>query len=93
MTHPGQIAWSQIPVMTKMSVGAREPMLSGDAGLKFRVLSKPMRFVEVELDASDTYTVRYSHIKRGSYERVVLEEVSGVYVEQLGETIYRATHS
>jgi hypothetical protein len=82
------IAWKQIPVSTKMACGAREPRCSSDGKLCFRVESKPMRFVEVSLDADDTYTVEYLRVKRGSYDRVSIEKASGVYVENLGETIY-----
>lgn len=82
------IAWKQIPVMTKMACGARQPRCSSDGKLAFRVESKPMRFVEVTLNADDTYAVEYLRIKRGSYQRVSIEKAEGVYAEDLGETIY-----
>lgn len=90
MTHPGQITWQQIPVMTKMAVGARNAVTYGEAGLQFKVGGR-MRTIQVELDPTDTYTVRLVRVTR-NYERVVMSEVSGVYVEQLAETIYRACH-
>lgn len=87
--NPGNITWKQIPIMTKMACGAREAMTYDEGrNIRFKVGGKPMRYVEVELDASDTYTVRYLRIKRGSYARIVLEEKTFVYADMLGEIIY-----
>lgn len=92
------ITWSQIPgAACKWPCGARQPISydtdAGPAhGLRFRVTSKPYRFVEVELDASDTYTVRYMRIRRSDFERIIIAEVSGVYADMLGEVIYNQVH-
>lgn len=97
MTTVATTTWRQIPLQTKWACGAREPISyateCGEAhGLKFRVTSFPLRFVEVELDASDTYTVRYLRLKRNDYSRILLEEYSGVYCDQLGEILYSAVN-
>lgn len=92
--HPGNIIWKQLTVMTKMSCGARQPVLltQDEQGICFKVHSKPMRYIEVILDPSDTYTVRYLRLKRGSYERITLEEHAGIYVDMLNETVYHAVN-
>ena len=84
----------QIPKMTKMAVGYREPQMHEDAdgtGLVFRVNSKPYRYCSVILTANDTYNVCYFRIKRGSYQRVEIARDTDVYAENLGETIYSLT--
>lgn len=83
------IAWSQISIHTKMACGAREPRCSSDGRLSFRVERRPMRFIEVSLTADDLYNVEYLRIKRGSYTRVSIESVEGVFCEDLSEAIYR----
>jgi len=84
-------AWRQIPVGVKMSLGAREPAGSKAEGvlarLTFKVGSKPLHYVEVDLDPSDTYTVRMLKLKRKTYERVVLAEASDVYCDDLGRVL------
>jgi len=84
----------QIPKMTKMAVGYRQPRMHEDAdgtGLVFRVNSKPMRYCSVTLTANDTYNVCYYRIKRGSYERVEIARDTDIYAENLGESIYQLT--
>lgn len=86
------ITWGQIPAMTKMACGAREPMHLEGGALRFKVTSKPHRQVVVELTADDLYTVRYERAKitraTGAYTLVELESATGVYASELGETIY-----
>ena len=90
MSKPGQIIWSQIPVMTKMACGARQAVLTHEGkGVQFRVTNKPMRYVEVVLDeGADLYNVTHGRVKRGSYEHVIMETANGVFAEDLGEVIY-----
>ena len=83
--------WSQIPVQTKMSVGARHPIADGDR-LVFTVLGNAGRWVEVTLEPSDTYTVRFFRINRSDHKRVVIGEEFDVYNDMLGEIIYSLTH-
>jgi len=86
--NPAQIAWKQISTWTKMACGAREAKASENE-LTFKVHSKPMRFIQVAYQAGlDLYAVEYFRIKRGSYQRVTLESLEGVYADQLSETIY-----
>lgn len=84
--HPGQTTWRQISITTKMACGARQPMLVGDSAIKFKVGGR-MRWVEIELDASDTYTARLVRITR-NYERIVVEECSHVYADSLSAVVY-----
>jgi hypothetical protein len=92
--HPGQIIWKQISVMTKMSCGARNPILltKGTPGIHFKVGGKPMRYVEVLLNEDDTYTVRHFRVKRNDYSQIDLEKHEGIYVDALNETIYHAVN-
>lgn len=83
-----QTTWNQIPTMTKMACGARERMFDAKGTLTFKVGGKPMRFVCIELDPSDTYNVEHYRLKRGSYDKVSLESASGVYADALGEIVY-----
>lgn len=87
-TEQANVAWKQIPVMTKMACGAREAKVSAGK-LVFKVGGRPMRYVEVALNGLDLYDVCHFRLKRGSYERVELESASDVGCESLGETIYR----
>lgn len=89
MTAAG-IAWKQISIQTKMACGARQPTRHGDNELTFKVHSKPYRFIRVEYKPGlDLYDVEYFRIKRGSYERVSIESLEGVYADMLSEVIYR----
>jgi len=81
------VAWKQIPVMTKMSCGAREAKFSSGK-LVFKVGGKPMRYIEVELSGGDLYDVKHFRLKRGSYSRVELESADGLFNDMLGEAIY-----
>jgi len=78
--------WNQISVATKMACGARE-VAYDSTGLRFKVGGR-QRWIEIELDASDTYTVRLVRVHK--YERIVVEEHSDVYADQLSECVYHA---
>lgn len=80
--------WKQIPVMTKMACGARQPIGSKDGTLTFKVGGGPMRFVQVKLNGLDLYDVEFGRVKRGSYERVVMKSAENIDAENLGEAIY-----
>lgn len=82
------VAWRQVPVMTKMACGARSPRRTSDGKLIFKVHSKPQRWIEVALNGLDLYNVCYFRLKRGSLERIELESVDDLYADMLGETIY-----
>ena len=85
----GNTTWKQLTIMTKMACGAHKPVLFGDDGehLRFKVGGKRMTYLEVELAPTDTYTARLVRWTK-KYERVVMEEVTGVYVDCLNETVY-----
>ena len=89
MKTPAQIIWKQIPTMTKMACGVREArQVEEGQALTFKVGGLPMRYITVRLDPTDTYTVEYFRIKRGSMKRVELEKAEGVYADMLGEVLY-----
>lgn len=70
--------------MSLMRVGAHEFTAcerGGCAGLRFKVGGR-MRYMEVMLDPSDTYTVRYFRLNK-RYEQIELAKVSGVYNDML----------
>lgn len=84
-----QIIWSQISIHTKMACGAREARASSENKLTFKVGGLPMRYITIALNSHDTYDVEYFRVKRGSYDRVSLEESTDVYAESLNETLYQ----
>jgi hypothetical protein len=77
----------QIGMMNLMACGARQFSYDAEGTLKFKVGGR-MRYVEVQLDPSDTYTARLIRVTR-NYEVVTVEETSGVYCDQIGEAVYR----
>jgi len=86
--NPANIAWRQIPVMTKMAVGAREASVSGEHGeiLTFKV-GRALTWIRVVYVAGlDTYKVE---LVKGRSAKVV-ESHEDVYAENLSETIYHA---
>jgi hypothetical protein len=85
-----ETARAQIGTMNLMACGAREFSYDSDGTLKFKVGGR-MRWVTVALDPSDTYTVKLVRVTR-NYDLVTVEEHSGVYCDQLGETVYRAVN-
>ena len=74
--------------MTKMACGARDLGIIKN-GLSMKV-GKRMTWIEVTLDASDTYTVELIKITRkaGKRVRVVAKSMSGIYCDMLSETVY-----
>jgi hypothetical protein len=76
------VIWGQLPIMTKMACGAREPIAISDHALSFKVGAKGERIV-VRLDPSDTYTVQ-----RLGRAAKVKEETSDVYAEDLSDIVY-----
>jgi hypothetical protein len=83
--------WKQIPVMTKMAVGARKPVVI-DSGIKFNFGRGNRRWITVELKGDDTYTVTATRMTR-NYKLVALGDFAGVYCDMLSEIIYSLTHS
>ncbi len=77
--------------MDRMAVGARDFTRDENGNITFKVMTKPYRFISIVLDPSDTYTVTYFKIKRGSWEKVILKEYDTIYCDMLGDTIYRMT--
>lgn len=80
-----------------MACGLREPTAVSETELRAKCL-RGRHYVFVNLDASDTYTVRFVRIKRNrSADKPLVEMVdevirSDVYNDGLGETIYGMTH-
>jgi hypothetical protein len=81
------VIWSQVSLATKMACGARSPLGSGNT-LTFVVLSGKQYRIEVTLDPSDTYTVRYIKLSSRGTGFHVLEEATDVYCDNLSEVIY-----
>ncbi len=96
-TQVVQTILSQIPVMTRMACGLREPTAVSETELRVKCL-RGRRYVFVNLDPSDTYTVKLVRIKRNrSADKPLIELIteayrSDVYNDQLGEIIYGLTH-
>ena len=90
---PGDVpntTWRQIPLMTKMRLGAREPVGSGDT-LTFAVTIKPGHYAykfSIRLDPSDTYSVTLYKIRKGRTFQEV-ETVGDIYNDALGEALER----
>lgn len=77
---------AQIGRMNVLAVSGGRVLAEGDT------LVLPVRYgyrVEVDLDPSDTYTVRRVLARGG--ERFVKGSVSDVYCDQIGEVVYRAS--
>ena len=55
---------------------------NGALQFKFRGCSK-FTHCKVTLDASDTYTVRFSKFNAKTYRETIVDETSGVYAEDL----------
>ncbi len=83
--------WNQIPVSTKMSCGLRSALAVSKTELRMKAL-RQNRWVLVNLDPSDTYTVRLVRQERKTYRLITIEEIVDVYAEDLGETIYGMCH-
>lgn len=75
----------QIGALNLAACGARD--FAGDSdSLMFRVGSKPkiLEKIIVKLNPSDTYSVRYVAMRKGSYEVFAEEKIEMVYADQLG---------
>lgn len=72
----------------KIMIGARDFLYTSDF-LQFRIGSNERRiqYVQIKLDASDTYTVTASRFDRRKLERVTIEEQSLVYADQLVQVV------
>ena len=87
---PGDVpntTWRQIPLMTKMRLGARGPIGDKDT-LTFAVSIKPgyaYKF-SIRLDPSDTYSVTLYKIRKGRTFQEV-ETVGDIYNDSLGEVL------
>ena len=88
--NAAQVAWKQIPTMTKMACGARNAHYDKTGNeLTFKVGGKPMRYITVAyVPGRDTYDVVHFRVKRNDYSRVELERATDVYADGLGEVIY-----
>ncbi len=87
--NPAAITWQQINVSTKMACGARNPIMSNEGRtLWFDVTIRRgvKHKIEVAL-VNDEYDIKLHYI-RGTNTRVQ-EEKTGIYVENLNETVYR----
>lgn len=89
---PGKatIIWRQIPLGVRMRLGARQPVGDEVKGyLHFTV--GPARHdlfkVTIQLDPSDTYTVRLVRVNARTLETTTLEEAADVYADMLGELL------
>lgn len=94
-------AWQQIGIMTKMVIGARNPVY-GDDYLRFEVLKRKSGWIykiTIRLNHLDLYDVEYRRIRyglRANSASGVQEEVLGhfddVYFDSLDDVIYGLTH-
>ena len=87
-TSVATTTWRQIPVMTKMAWGLRGATAVSPTELRCKALNRN-RWVLVNLDPSDTYTVRLVRQERKTYRLITIETVSDVYCDMLGDVIYR----
>lgn len=83
----GQTIWQQITLGTKMACGARDAVTI-ENGVMFTVLRSRATKIQVTLDPSDTYTVKFIKITK-KFNAVTIEEKSDVYVDMLNEVVYR----
>jgi hypothetical protein len=86
---------AQIGNVTLMAIGAHNPShLDGynvegepyDVRLSMKVHGR-LRWLEVDLEHNDTYTVRLVRLRKA--EKIVVDEVSGVYCDTLEDACYR----
>lgn len=91
-TIPGKadVIWGQIPRPLKLALNLREPVGDNETGyLHFRIgpCRKGLGKVVIQLDPSDTYTVRLIRIDRKTWQVTMLYEIDDIYAEQLGEVL------
>lgn len=81
---------SQLGNMALSMLGAKNLLSLTEGGLQFKIgrNSKKVTHVEIILDPSDTYNVRFIKVGRApKYEIKTLSKVEGVYVDRLHEVI------
>jgi hypothetical protein len=81
----------QIGLSNLMSIGAREYKFleNGSNGISFKVNSPTKReSIEVILNGDDTYSINHYKLKRVTNEKIYLNQVRGVYCDQIGGIIY-----
>ena len=88
-TEVAKVIMGQLSTGTRMACGMRDFIASPDkcGTLICRVLNGRSS-LKIELEASDTYTVKHVKMNR-KYEQVVIEEMNDVYADSLNEVIYR----
>lgn len=79
-----KVALAQIGHMTLGAVGARRLKMVGEA-LTFTI-SRGHRYVRIDLDPDDTYTVRTLMVRSGH----TVFEREGVYCDQLPQAVWDA---
>ena len=83
----GNTIWRQLPVMTKMACGMREPKVGENGELTVKV-GRAMTWLTVSLNGRDYYDVELYRFKRSTWERVTLETATDVDCESLSEVVY-----
>lgn len=82
--------WRQIPLGVKLRLGARDTVGDEARGhLHFTVgpsRRDPFK-VTIQLDPSDTYTVKLVRVNLRTLETTTLEEASDVYADMFGELL------
>lgn len=101
MRTAADTAWRQIPIMTKMAVGAREAKSHGNNELSFKVGKRQTWIRVTYCPGRDLYDVKLEHIKRKKDKAsskafgfpcwdetlVTVEQAEGLYADMLGEAI------
>lgn len=85
-----QLTKQQIGIGNLMAVGARDYFTDGPAKFGFKVGSArgSTKAITITLEASDTYTVKFTAMSNRTYRITETEEVSDVYADQLGQIVY-----
>lgn len=91
MSQIANTIWGQIPVMTKMAIGARNPKHGSNDELYFNVLRGARTWVEVKLNGLDLYDAKLVKMNN-KHELSTIAEFSNVGCEELGEAVYSLTH-
>lgn len=86
-TNVASVIWSQISTATKMACGLRGPTAVTPTELCCKALSRN-RWVLINLDPSDTYTVRLVRQHKTTFGLITIETVSDVFCDGLSEVVY-----
>jgi hypothetical protein len=87
MRMDARITWKQIPLLTKMQVGAHNAVAGLDFLMfKVRIFPNQCHKVKITLNAMDTYDIELIKIRKGQAQQV--KSLSDIYCDQLGEVIY-----